>query len=474
MLAHYVFALLCMIGSGVFAYLIINRYSTQTVTPMLGALLMLFCHWRFGYLSTSPISLGIFLSVLIMFLATAEKVKGRALLTALLSVALFYVKLYFVTIAVAVFVYDLLTDRHEGGMFFGACLFEGAISVIVIQYLWPLYFTYSLYFINGTQMWEALEKVLTLLPIAAVPLTGMIAMRSFLEMSPAEYVMDQYSYIFLVFAPMVLALFAGLIVAGRRKAVKPATGTPESRQTTESDEKKDAETKHQKKKILPQNDALTLALIQLLVQGICLFYLGREKGAYLSYFLQLFVPSLILAGLICVSKYLQQFRLIGNLAVLIAVMVSSIFLGYKKLPLHMMTEQEIADWEKAQDYIEEYHSKGKIYYSPILDYLAIRQGETAYDNGHTGVMVPGIRETWQQDRLAKSIFPNAGELIDKHLVYQDHLYEDVRNHNYSLITIGEGGFYLYGDFLTECGYKKTDTLPLAVGNATYDIEFWTL
>ena len=518
-LAHYLFALLCMIGSAIFSYLIIDRYSTQSVTPMLGALLTLFCHWRFGYLSTSPISLGIFLSVLTMYLATSEKVKAKALLTAFLCVALFYVKLYFVTIALALFLYYLLTDRLESGKFFGACLFEGAVSVLLIQYFWPLYYTYSLYFINATMMWQAFEALLAKLHItaAAAPVTGMIAgpfvlisqllpgnvvlpqlafLRAFDEMTPSEYVWDQYSYILRVFAPMVLALFAGLIVAGRRKAVKqatpatPATDTPTapSENTTpqqtvtdtankdaKSDEKTDVKKKDRREGFLPSNDALVLALVQVLVQGICLLYLGREKGAYLSDFLQLLVPSLILAGMICVSKYLQQFRLIGNLAVLIVMILPSIFLGYKKLPLHMITEQEISDWKKAEAYVDEYRLDGeKIYYSPILDYVAIKNGDMAYDNGHTGVMVPGIREVWQADPLAQQIFPYAGEVIDKHLVYQDHLYEDVKNHAYSLITIGEGGFYLYEDYLTECGYKKTDTLPLAVGNATYDIEFWTM
>ena len=114
-LAHYIVATLCMVGSAILTYLLIDRYSQNTALPMLGAILALFCHWRFGYLSTTPNSLGIFLTLLTFTVAVLPQVKGRAIITALLCVLLFYTKLYFVTIAGAIFIFYLFYDRKEAG-----------------------------------------------------------------------------------------------------------------------------------------------------------------------------------------------------------------------------------------------------------------------------------------------------------------------------------------------------------------------
>ena len=58
------------------------------------------------------------------------------------------------------------------------------------------------------------------------------------------------------------------------------------------------------------------------------------------------------------------------------------------------------------------------------------------------------------------------------LDYQQQILEDIRNHAYTLVTTDQEGMYVDEAILTENGYHRMDVLPLAVGNAVYDVEFW--
>lgn len=445
-LAHYILAILTMIGSGILTYRLIDRYSQQTVLPMLGAILALFCHWRFGYLSTTPISFGIFLTLLTFTITVSLKIKHKAILTAFLCVLLFYTKLYFATIAGAIFLFFLLYDRREAFKFLGMCICQGAVSILLIQVFWPLYFTYSLYFINGTLVWRSISRFITIGGSAA----GYAFLIPMFSRLPVSFVFEQFGYLIITFGALFIILLTSLIIALTRK-----------------------------NKIhihIEKNDVLSLAVLQIIVQGLCMFVVGREDGAYLSYYLQLWMPYVILAALICLERFLKPSKLYLHLGLLAVVTLISLYFGYRRLPLHMMTDEEIAAWQQAQAHITEYETaeNGNVYYSPELAYLAMEQGKRTYNNGHTGVILPRAMELWDTDASAHVVFPHAGEIIRMNLDYQQEIHENIRNHTYSLVTIDDEGLYVDETILTENGYHRMDVLSLAVGNAVYDVEFWIL
>ncbi len=444
-LAHYILAVLAMIGSGILTYRLIDRYSQQTVLPMLGAVLTLFCHWRSGYVSTTPNSLGIFLTLLTFTITVYPKIKHKAILTAFLCVLLFYTKLYFVTIAGAILLYFLFYDRKEAFKYLGMCLGQGALSILLIQWFWPLYYTYSLYFINGTTVWASISRLIRINGSAG-GYAFMVSM--FLGNAPIYYVFEQFGYLIITFGALFVILLASMIAAMARK----------------------------NKIHIEENDVLSLAVIQIILQGLCLFVVGREDGAYLSYYLQLWMPYVILASLICLERFLKPSKTYLHLGLLAFVTLLSLYFGYRKLPLHMMTDEEITAWQQAQTHITEYGTaeNGNVYYAPELAYLAMEQGERTYNNGHTGVIYENTKEQWDKDKTAHVAFPYAGEIIQMNLDYQQMIQDSIRNHAYTLVTIDSDGLYVDETILTENGYHRMDILPLAVGNAVYDVEFWTL
>lgn len=461
-LAHYIVATLSMIGSAVLAYHNIDRYSGQTAAPMLGAVLTLFCHWRFGYLSTTPNSLGIFLTLLTFTLAVSPRIKYKAVITAFMCILLFYTKLYFITIAGAIFIYDLLHDRREAFSFLGMTILHGLLSVLLIQAFWPLYFTYSLFFINGTTVWASVSRLLSSFPFLSHSESLLFPVGTFVpqiqlfqkEMilfqagtTASAYVFEQFQYMATVFGPLFAVLAVAIATVMIRK------------------------TKRRERIHFAENDVLTLALVQVAVQGLCMLVLGRGDGAYLSYYLQLWIPYVTIAALICLQKYLQFPKKYVNVIILAAVSFLLIYLGYKKLPLFMMTEEDVGNWKQAKVHVETYES-GDIYYAPVLAYLAMEQGKPVYNNGHTGIMNGKIRKIWSDNKYASKVFPYAGKIIDRNRTYQEQIKEKIREHSYALVTTDDEQLFVDDEFLRENGYIQIDDLPLAVGNADYNVRFW--
>ena len=332
-------------------------------------------------------------------------------------------------------------------------VFLGAVSVLVIQWLWPLYYTYSLYFLNGNATWYAITRHLTVIPTpqimagAGICASSMITLFLFGQ-GPIAYVLEQYRFMLNCFGLLFLALLISFVTAVVKK----------------------------RKIHVEEGDTLSLALIQIILQGLALLYLGQANGAYLSYFLQLWMPYVIIAALICVCRYFNFSKKLLNLGMIATFSFLSIYLGYHKLPLFMMSEDDIANWQQARNYIETYEindsNEQSVYYSPELAYLAMEQGKRAYDNGHTGVIRTTSMDSWKDDVYAKRAFPKAGEVIEKNVTYQEKILNDINNKCINLVTVDELQIYIDAELLTQSGYKRIDTLPLACGNANYDVEFW--
>lgn len=458
-LAHYLVAFLSMIGSSILSFHLIGKRSGQTILPVLGAVLTLFCHWRFGYLSTTPNSLGIFLTLLTFTFAVSEKVKYKSVLVAGMCILLFYTKLYFVTFSIAVFLYFLLYDRLEAIKFLGMCICLGALSVLLIQYFWPLYFTYSVYFINGTNLWNSVSKIfkMTYSQGSAFPSLQLVVLflpdilfssLSYVIMfrtaeTASQYVFEQFGYMATVFGPLFLILIYSLTLSVLKK----------------------------RKIKIEENDILILAVIQVIVQGLCMFVLGRGDGAYLSYYLQLWIPYVIIASLILAEKDIHFSREILKIAFIALLSFLLLYFGYKRLPLFMMTEEQEENWKQAKSYTD-MCERGEVYYSPVLAYLAMDKGEQAYNNGHTGIMGERASSRWEEDQLAHKVFPDAGKIINQNLEYQERIKEKIREHSYALVTTDDEQLFVDDVFLSENGYKQIDELPLAVGNADYNVRFW--
>lgn len=457
-LAHYIVSLLSIIGTGIVGALIVRRYSKTTVGPMFTFMLLMFCHWRYGYISAAPDDVGLFFSILTLFLVTNEKVKNKPIWGALGITVCFFTKQYFASIAISLFVFMCLYCFKDALKLVAYTFVFLLISGTLVTIFWPLYWDYS---------------VLLLIVYACRP-NG--------SLSRILYVFQQFGYLAIIFAGLLAILVIAFVkrIRDRKKNEKLSEKTIKGIQVKE-------------------NNALALFVIQIPVQMLCLCVLGTNDGAFLTYFLQLWVPSVVIAAVICLEQMITdsyhndenkknvdcvdenlkpaagkiQGRQLVFQIIYSVIVVVTIWFGKGKLPIHVLNESDIAEWNQAYSIIDEYREKGQVVYAKTLAYKGKECGDDIYLTDHDGDISERTYDVWKKTPWQQELFPNADEIFEENLVYREQFREKARNHELSLIThVGDRDSIFTDEFLDEIGYRLLTTISLQTGNTDYDTEFW--
>lgn len=433
-LAHYVVSLLSILGTGILGALIVKRYSKTTVGPLFAFVLLMFCHWRYGYISAAPDDVGLLFSVLTLYLVTNEKVKNKPIWGALGITVCFFTKQYFASIAISLFIFMCLYSFKDAMKLFGYTVAFLLISGTLVTIFWPLYWDYS---------------VLLLIVYACRP-NG--------SLSRILYVFQQFGYLAIIFAGLLAILVIAFVkrIRDRKKNEKLSEKTIKGIQVKE-------------------NNALALFVIQIPVQMLCLCVLGTNDGAFLTYFLQLWVPSVVIAAVICIEQMLPDekdkpfiFQVVYSL-----IVVVTIWFGKGKLPVHVLNESDLAEWNQAYSIIDEYRDKGQVFYAKTLAYKGKEYGDDIYLTDHDGDISESTYNVWKETPWQQELFPDADGIFEENLVYREQFREKARNHELSLIThVGAGDMIFTDEFLEEIGYRPLTTISLQTGNMDYDTEFW--
>lgn len=444
--AHYLVSFLAMIGTAILGASIINRYSRTTVGPTAGFLLLLFCHWRYGYISASPDGFGLLVTMMTLYCATRPHNRYRALKCALLTVACFYSKQYFAGVCVAIFIYMWCYSKKEALKYFGWCVGTLTVSVIIVTAVWPLYWDYSLLCLfHGTfQGWDA---------------------KGFAN------VVNQIKYLSFIFAGMlvVLAVAAYRFVRDKDRAIGADSDNAASQDGTASE-------KHEqsgRRRVVAEGKALPLFLTQIPVQTIILFFVGRNDGAYLTYFLQLLIPSLIIATFIIMEQMEPsdcEAVFVGCYALMI---MFTVYFGWTKLPMHMLTENDITNWKNTYALIDEFRNGGEVFHYQPTAYYAIEVGDSIFYTGHDGDINDKAYLEWRRNKLHKHLFPDAGQIFEENLLYREIVLDKVNSHQYSLLVLPEGEWIVSADEAQKAGYKMIKSVNLQIGNSVETIYLWS-
>lgn len=427
-LAHYFLSYFAMVGTAILGSIIIFKNSRTTVGATTGFLLLMFCHWRYGYISASPDGFGLFVTVLTLYLACELKSKHKEFLCALGTVAAFYSKQYFATICFSIFIYFFLYSKKEAIKYFVYCVIILALSMLIVTWKWPLYWVYSvLLLMHGCfHGWGN---------------AGFL------------YVFEQLRYLSGVFFVLAVALILAFVQILRKRRV--------SGQTVKKD------------RFVSEGDEIPLFLIQLPIQLASLFVFGRNDGAYLTYFLQLLIPSVVIVVLILMEKneIYKYERIYSYFYCFMAIVIT--YFGWVKLPMHMLSADEIANWNRAYDLVNEYRTKGDIYHYQATAYNAIENGDSLLGTGHDGDINQGNYDEWMKNDLQQLIFPDAGSVYQENLAYRDVIANRIKNREIAMVvTEWYGNIYIKTDELEKAGYSIKDVIPLQLGNMEYEAYFW--
>ena len=148
------------------------RRSGSRLAALAGAAVLLCCDWLNVTGSAHPAPLGVFL--LLATLVAADR--GRPVLAAVLTVAAFYVKPYFLAVLFPVALFFLLTSRRRLAVYALTSALVGTLSVLLVRALFPYFFVFNVvhHFNMATFSLPHLGRQLAWLSIMFLPLGAVL------------------------------------------------------------------------------------------------------------------------------------------------------------------------------------------------------------------------------------------------------------------------------------------------------------
>lgn len=425
--AHFVISLFSILSTGVIGFLTVRTQTRTTVAPCLASMMFMFCHWRFGYISAAPDDLGLLFFVLTLYLAACPKVKHKPLITAIGITLCFYTKQYFVFVAAPIFIYMLFYCRKDAVKLLAWTIVINVAVGALITVFWPLYWTKAFLFTYLGTVVGGGGALSTLI--------------------------DQLEYLLVLFA----AVFAVLIFVAVMAMVKLIRSSKRLRGIC-----------------VKENDAFVLHVISVVIMLIPLIILGRNDGAFLSYFLQLWMPSVTVVTLIGIERIDYRGYEKIFIALYAVFAASTMYFGSHKLPLHILTEGEITNWNKALEYTRTYSGSGDIFYSRSLSYDGFSRGNGEWICDHDGEVSEHTVDELITAGVPDEYIEYSQELVAQNLRYRAGIAEKAESKGYSLITFETNPKQrqFNEEYCEQIGYRCIDKLELQLGNMPYEVAFY--
>lgn len=436
-LIHYFVTFICMLVSGIFAAKLVRRYSCSYTAPVCAFLFLLVCHWRYGFVNAVPDSMALMFMMMILYFLTFDGFKYKAMVCAALTIASFFTKQYFLLIAGTVFIYLMIYERKTAVRYVLDCVIITAVLAAVITLFCPLFWTYTIYLAKG--------------PGSGI--AGHVT-KNGVKVTSGEYNMQQIMSVGGLFLFFFVAEAVGVAVSViKRKCSKIDI----------------------------------LMLIHLAVSGLCLvLYLGKNGGAWLSYYLELFVPALVIGALLMLEK-LTDMYLISDSGVKKKILLFMLMASYivmtgftimrveQRLPKTPMNSGDYEAWKKAEAGVGKY-SYGEEYLYPLLAYYGIENNEYIYNSGQPFVVSEKFYKKYMESGLAQKYFPYAEDIFEQHLNYRKEIMSKVLNGEYTLVTYipdYESDEVFTAHDLSQ-KYSLSETLTLRTGRQLWDVQLWVL
>lgn len=442
---HYVAAMICVLAAALMAAIIAHEKTVTLLPPACVFLFTTACTWRYGYINAVPDTLGVTLLILIFFIETRSSLPGKEYFEAALSVALLYTKQYFVIIAFSLFVYKLITDKRAWIRLSVSGILMLTLSIVLVNMTCPLYFTYTVLIVHGVSG-QSVAAAHPLFSSISLPLVSASENAEQLPATGWAFEILQLKSLTGIFIFVFAGMLEGIVRAFIQKT--------------------------------PRFDSSRLFVIHSMVAFLALLFLGQNDGAWLSYYLQLLMPAVVIYAFISMEKEVLDKDLQTSLkwAYMMLMILMVMYTTYRvdsRLAYFEKSEAAFMEWDKAYRYCDAYASEGEILYRAPLGINALSGGRYLYDNGHEMAIHQRFLDEYNATAFYQRLFPYGGRLMEQHLKYRDMMKNKVLDGGYSLVmtTTTDGELVSVKD-LEDGGYVKLDTLTLDMGWAAYDVEFW--
>ncbi|WP_375560942.1 ArnT family glycosyltransferase [Bernardetia sp. OM2101] len=208
----------------------------------------------------------------------------------------------------------------------------------------------------------------------------------------------------------------------------------------------------------------------LIIYTTCLFFiivhvvLGKNDGAFLTYYFTHITPFFILTALVLLYKF--ENKLIISFGILLLLLNS--WSVDRLLYSPFLTENEDKNWKKTISYIE---SSSHVIGSPTVSNLIKENNLQVYEQG---LSLQFVYAANVKKPILKSIFPRYKEIDQVSKQFYHKIDSNIINQNFDLIVNEKDKNIISNTKLITKYYTKIDTLTLAMPftGQYYSIEFW--
>lgn len=177
--------------------------------------------------------------------------------------------------------------------------------------------------------------------------------------------------------------------------------------------------------------------------------------------IRLLSPPAFIAILMYIGRELRSNREWLDVCISVMAVVIVAFVGLFMLPVHILTDDEIDDWNRAYEYSRIYSTQGQVYYARCL----------AYDNSFdidNGDCLCGDDEVINENVLNTQ----AQIIVQQNLRYRQILDGLARDHIYKLISFDDGFNIFNDEKCKEYKYSMLDRITLRTGNELHEVSFY--
>ena len=444
---HFAIAFISLIATAILMAKMAYDHTNSFLPPALAFLCGIYCHWRYGYIYAAPDSLGLFLIILFLFILSRRQFKARPYLAAIVIILAFFTKQYFAIGALTGFLYLLFVEKREAIKYAITGIVISAILSIVITVKFPLFWTYALYFLKG--------------PGAGMPSS---------DVAGTAHNVSQVKYIGGLFICFFIVAFFHLIITVYRVIKKDIVFRPNLKNM-------DGPLVEIKGDNHFSFDVLMY--IQMLVAAFILYYIGNNEGAFISYYLQLFVPALILLSVVAMDNIRISGRIADKVRLPLLITINLLTCLYTinraepRLVVTKIADIDKERWEDFYNVISDYDHK-EVYYVPLGEYPVAFTDKYIYNTGMPFVISEKYLNRYNESEIAKVLFPHAGEIMQQHLEYREMLRKNVLDGKYDLIMYTPDMDEIFTTDDMAGRYKLLSSMPLKAGSWSWEVDLYIL
>ncbi|SFC74418.1 hypothetical protein [Butyrivibrio sp. YAB3001] len=377
-------------GVIVFGVILMRRRVNMSLIPI-GLIGISSCYFRLAaYGGIFPDAYGLTLLIIIWSILQSDENKChyRIIIYALLCTIEFYVKQYYVFIALGFLVYFALKKEYKMLLKFaviGSCV--GIVSIVLIRLFFPTYFTTNTFFLgiyNKYSFKLAFEQLLSII--------------------------QTYSVMFLTFLFFVtLKLF------------------------------------RYKKANVDIVDIDTYSIAQGITMLLIGTLLSTSNGAWITYYLQLFVPYLLFLAIIIWDGIAKRIKIsIPNyyISAIEVVLLAIVVLSIKRLVfVQHITDEQKKEWEEVYTVLDEYKDCNIKMSALPLNFYCLKNGIYSDNPGHSNCYTYELMDLVDEKSPNSIIYPYAKELTEQFMQYNEESLKKCANGYYDCVVVEKNNYY---------------------------------